>query len=89
MMVATIIGILCAFYLVWTTYLGSPKLSNTGPANTHFSGLLCVWVFSLNIRLNMLPSDYFMPCLDFLLEYSTSESQALQLIVHVVFGAFD
>ena len=39
------------------------------------------WTFPLNIRLNMLPLDFFMSCLDSLLEYSTGEFQALQLIV--------
>ena len=44
---------------------------------------------SLNIGLNMLPSDYFMWCLDCLLGYSTGDFQALQRIVIVVFGTMD
>ena len=47
------------------------------------------WTFLLNIGLNMLPSDSFMPCLVSLPGYSTGEFQALQLIVLVVFGAVD
>ena len=42
--------------------------------------------FSLNIGLNMLPSDLFVSCLTW---YSTGEFQALQLIIPVVFGAVD
>ena len=34
----------------------------------------------LNIGLDMLTSDFFMSCLDSLLEYSTGEFQASQLI---------
>ena len=37
----------------------------------------------------MLPSDSFMPSLDFLLGYCTREFQDLQLIVFVVFGPVD
>ena len=44
------------------------------------------WTFSLNIGLNMLPSDTFMSCLHSLLGYSTGEFQDLQLIVLVVFS---
>ena len=62
------------------------------------SGTLCpffsFWTFhpltfSLNVGLNMLPSDYFMSCLHSALGYSTMEFQALQLIVLVGFGAVD
>ena len=44
------------------------------------------WAFSFNIGLNMLPSDSFISCLHSRLGYSTSESQALQLIVHGEFA---
>ena len=37
----------------------------------------------------MLHSESFISCLDYLLEYSTGEFQALQLIVPVVFGVVD
>ena len=39
-----------------------------------------------NIGLNMVSSDPFMSHLDTQLGYSTGEFQALQMIVHVVFG---
>ena len=45
--------------------------------------------FHLNIGLNMLPLDSFMPCLDYPLGYFTGEFQALQLIVLAMFGAMD
>ena len=44
---------------------------------------------TLNIGLNMLLSDYFMPYLDSLLGYSTGEFYALQIIVFTVFCAVD
>ena len=37
--------------------------------------------------MNILPSNSFMSCLDYRLEYSTGEFQALQLIVIAMFGA--
>ena len=43
----------------------------------------------IDIVLNMLPSDFFMSCLDSLLAYSARVFQALQLIVFVVFDAMD
>ena len=46
------------------------------------------WTFSLNIGLNMLPSNSFMSCI-LLLGYFTGEFQALQLIVLAAFGAVD
>ena len=42
-----------------------------------------------NIALNILPSDSFISCLHSLLEYSTGELQALQLIVLAAFGVVD
>ena len=44
---------------------------------------------SLNIGLNMLPSDSFMSCLHSLLGYFTGDFQVLHLIVIVAFGAVD
>ena len=46
------------------------------------------WTFSLNIGLNMLPSDFIL-CLHSILGYSTGEFQALQLIALAVFGDVD
>ena len=43
----------------------------------------------LNIGLNMLPSDSFVSCLDFLQGYCTGDFQALQMIVLVVYDAVD
>ena len=64
-----------------------PNNFSSGSATTHFPGFFCPWTFVLNILLNMLSSDSFMSCLDYLLGYSTGEFRALQLIVLVVFGA--
>ena len=55
----------------------------------HLPGSFCPWFLSLNVGLNMLPSDSFLSCLDFLLGYSTGEFQALQLIVLSLFGAME
>ena len=41
------------------------------------------WTFSLYIGINMLLSDSFISCLHSLLEYSTGEFQASQLIVNL------
>ena len=46
------------------------------------------WTFSLNIGLNMLPSDFIL-CLHSIPGYSTGEFQALQLIALAVFGDVD
>ena len=46
-------------------------------------------LFEYWIEHGMLPSGSFLSCLDSLLEYSTGEFQALQLIVHAVFAALD
>ena len=43
----------------------------------------------VNIELNMLPLDSIMWLLDFLLEYSTGDFQALQHIVFEVLGTMD
>ena len=61
----------------------------TGSANAQLPGCFRPWTFSLNIGLNMLPSDSFMSCLHSLLGYSIGEFQALQLIVLAAFGAVD
>ena len=56
--------------------------------DTYILGYFHPWTFPLIIGLNSLPSDPFMPCLDYLLGYySTAEFQALQLIILAVFGA--
>ena len=67
MMVAIIIGSLCPFYSFWATYLSFPELGSSHSATTYLHGCFCPWTFSLNIGLNMLPSDSFMSCLDSLL----------------------
>ena len=69
--------------------LGFPKLVGSGSATTHLRECFCHWTFSLNIALNLLPSDFFVSCLDSVLGYSTGESRALQLIAFVVCGAVD
>ena len=47
-----------------------------GSANAQLPGCFRPWTFSLNIGLDMLPSDSFMSCLHSLLGYSTGEFQA-------------
>ena len=47
----------------------------------YFIMIIVTIIGLLNIGLNMLTSDPFMSCLDFLLGYSTGEFQAVQLIV--------
>ena len=69
--------------------LGFLFISNSVSANTQLPGCFCPWTFSLNIGLNMSPLDTFMSCLHSLLEYSTGEFQALQLIVLAALGAVD
>ena len=61
----TIIIIIIIFILYYT--LGFLKLSCSGSANVHLLGCFSLWTFPLNIGLNMLPSDPFMSCLDYLL----------------------
>ena len=46
-------------------------------------------VYSLNIGLNLLPSESFMQCLHFLLGYFVREFQILQLIVLAAFVVVD
>ena len=87
MIVVNIIGIFIGinYFLIYT--LGFIYLSSSGSANAQFPGCFRPWTFSLNIGLNMLPLDSFMSCLHSLLEYSTGEFQALQLILLAAFGA--
>ena len=75
------------YLLIYT--LGFLYISSSGSANAQLPGWFRPWTFSLNIGLNMFPLDSFMSCLHSLLEYSTGEFQALQLIVLVAFGAVD
>ena len=58
-----------------------------GSATTHLHWCFCPWAISLNIELNMSPSDSYMPCLDSLLWYPIGGFLAWQLIVLMVFGA--
>ena len=88
MIVATVIGIVMATFF-WTAYIGFMEQSISGSANVHLPGIFRTWTFPLNIGLNMLPSDSFMSCLDYLLRYSTRGVQALQRIALAVFGAMD
>ena len=87
MIVVTIIGISMVIYYLLNYTLGFLSLSSFGSANSQLPGCFRPWTFSLNIGLNMLPSDPFMSCLHSLLGYSTGDFQALQLIVLTVFVA--
>ena len=64
-------------------------MSSSGSADAQLPGCFRPWTFSLNIGFNMFPLDSFMSCLQSLLEYSTGEFQALQLIVLAVSGGVD
>ena len=90
MIVVTIIGILWPFFTFWTTCLGFLWLCSSCSANAQLPGCFRPRTFSLNVGLNMLHSDSFMPCLySLLIQHSTGEFQALQLIVFAAFGAVD
>ena len=65
---------------------GSGSGSGFGFANAYLLGCSCSWTFPLNIGLNVLPSDSFMSCLDYILGYSTGDFQIFQLTVLVVCG---
>ena len=73
-------------YLFWSNNLGFCSISF---ADTRLPGCLSHWICSLNIGLNMLLSDSFKSCLDFLLGYYTGEFKAFKPIVRVMFGAMD
>ena len=88
MIVVTIIGIFMAIHYFLNYTLGFLQLSS-GSANAQLPGCFHPWMFSLNIRLTMLPSDFFMSCLHYLLGHSTGEFDALQLIVLEAFGVVD
>ena len=81
MIVVTIIGISYSHSLLLNYTLGSLWLSSPGSVNAQLPGCFRPWTFSLNIGLNLLTSDSLMSCLHFLLEYSSGEFRALQLIV--------
>ena len=89
MIIVTIIGIFMAIHYFLNYTLGFMQLSSSGSANAQLPGCFRPWTFSLNIGLNMLPSDSFVSCLHSLLGYSTGEFHALQLIVLVAFDAAD
>ena len=78
--------VLYAHSLLFQLHLGFLYLSSSGSANAQLSGCFCLWTFSLNIWLNMLPLDSFTSCLHSLLGYSTGEFHALQLNVLAAFG---
>ena len=58
--------------------------SCSGSAKTRLPECFCPWTLPLNIGLNMLPSDYFMSSLDYLLGCSTRDLKALQMILLVM-----
>ena len=75
------------YFLSYT--FGFLWLSGSVSANRLLPGCVRHWTFSLNIGLDMFPSDSFMPCLHSLQGYSTGEFQTFQLIVFAAFGAVD
>ena len=68
MMVVIIIVIFMAILFI-LNYTFRLFVSTSGSANVHLPGFLHPWTFSLNIGLNMLPSDSFMSFLDSLQIY--------------------
>ena len=70
--VTNFIGIFMAI-LYFLNYMFRLSVTNysSGSANAQLLGCFRPWTFSLNIGLDMLPSDSFMSCLHFLLGYST------------------
>ena len=87
MIVATIIWIFMSLLFISTIYLGFLKLGRFGSATTNLPGCFCPWTISFNISQGMLPSYFFMSCLNSVQGYSTEEFQALQMIV--VFSSVD
>ena len=83
MIVVTIIGILWSFELHVEAFCNKVVLI----LQMHISLDVSALGFHLNVGLDMLPSEFFMSHLDFLLGYSTGEIQALRLIVLAGFGA--
>ena len=74
----------------WTkTAITFGEECSSGSVNAQPPGSFRLWTFSLNIGLNMLPSDSFMSCSHSLLGYSTGEFQALQLIFLAAYDAVD
>ena len=84
--IVTTLAFLWPIFSFWTTRLGFLWLSSFVSAEAQF--LDASIPVSMNIGLNILPSDSLMSCLHSFLGYST-EFQALQLIVHAAFGAVD
>ena len=70
MIVVTLIGIYLALLFI-LNYMFRLSVSSSDSANAHLPGCFRPWIFHLNIGLNMLPSDSFVSCLDYLLGYST------------------
>ena len=89
MIAVTIIGGFMTFHYFLNYTLGFRYLSSSGSANAQLPGCFQPWILLLIIGLNMFPLDSFMACLYSLLEYSTEEFQALQLIVLAALGAVD
>ena len=89
MIVVTIIGMFMAINYLFVYTLGFLYIGSYWSANAQLLGCFHPWTFSLNIGSNMFPLHSFMSCLHSLLEYSTEEFQALQLIAPAVFGAVD
>ena len=89
MIVVTITVIFMAIDYLLIDTLCFLYISNSDSANAELIGCFCSWTLSLNIGLNMFPLDSFMSCLHSLLEHSTGEFQALQLMVLAAFAAVD
>ena len=88
MIIMTVIRTFVAILFILNYIFRLSLLSSSGSANAHLLGCFRPWKLALNIGLHLLPSDSFMPCFDSVIEYSTEEFRALQLIVLVVmFGA--
>ena len=81
-----ILGCLSALVFVLNNFL---ILDIWCSAISHHPGCFCPWTFFQNIGFNMVPSHPLKSHLATQLGYSAGEFQALQLILHAVFGVVD
>ena len=75
MTVVAIIVIFTTIHYFLNYTLGFLQLSSSGSVNAQLPGCFRPWIFSLNIGLNMLPSDSFLSCLYSLLRFLQGNSR--------------
>ena len=84
--IVSIIVILMAILFILNYTVRLSERSSYSP-NAQLPECFRPWTFSLNIGLNMLPSEWPISCSHPLLRYSTGEFQVSQLIFIAAFGA--